>query len=134
MKTATLWTPVVILMAAIFAASSLSDPGLPPGGLSDKGAHLLAYGALGAALIRALASGQARSMTVRRILIAGLVATAYGMTDELHQRFVPGRTPDLLDLVADAGGGLAGGILCAGIAKTLARVRASRPGRGAARL
>ena len=130
MKTAALWAPVVILMAAIFSASSLSDPGLPPGGLSDKGAHVVAYAALGAALIRALASGQARSMTVMRVLIAAVLATAYGMTDELHQRFVPGRTPELLDLVADAAGGLAGAILFAGIVKTLARLPVSRPGPG----
>jgi VanZ family protein len=117
-------------MVAIFFASSLSDPGLPPGGLSDKGAHVAAYAALGAALIRALASGQARLMTVMRVLIAAGLATAYGMTDELHQRFVPDRTPELLDLVADAAGGLAGAILFAGIAKTLARFSVSRPGSG----
>ena len=130
MKTAALWAPVVVLMAAIFFASSLSDPGLPPGGLSDKGAHVLAYAALGAALIRALASGRARSMTVMRMLIAAGLATAYGMTDELHQSFVPSRTPELLDLGADAAGGLLGAILFAGIAKTLARLPVSRPGRG----
>lgn len=130
MKTAALWAPVVVLMVAIFFASSLSDPGLPPGGLSDKGAHVVAYAALGAALIRALASGQARLMTVMRVLIAAGLATAYGMTDELHQRFVPDRTPELLDLVADAAGGLAGAILFAGFAKTLARFSVSRPGSG----
>lgn len=130
MRTAALWAPVVVLMAAIFFASSLSDPGLPPGGLSDKGAHVLAYAALGGALVRALASSQARSMTVMRMLIAAGLATAYGMTDELHQSFVPGRTPELLDLGADAAGGLLGAILFAGIAKTLARLPVSRPGRG----
>jgi VanZ family protein len=130
LKTAALWAPVVVLMAAIFSASSLSDPGLPPGGLSDKGAHIVAYAALGAALIRALASGQARSMTVRRVLIAAVLATAYGMTDELHQGIVPGRTPELLDLVADAAGGLAGAILFAGIAKALARLQVFRSGPG----
>ena len=37
-----------------------------------------------------------------------LFAAAYGLSDELHQHFVPGRQADWLDWLADAGGGLAG--------------------------
>lgn len=31
------------------------------------------------------------------VVLAGL----YGLTDEFHQRYVPGRTPDLRDVLAD---------------------------------
>ncbi|HLS91295.1 MAG TPA: VanZ family protein [Limnochordia bacterium] len=34
--------------------------------------------------------------------IAWMVAVVYGVTDEYHQSFVPGRDPSLKDLVADA--------------------------------
>lgn len=110
-------------MAVIFTASSMSDPGAPPGGLSDKSAHVAAYAALGATLVRALAGGRSAGMTVRRIGLAFVLATAYGATDELHQRFVPGRHPDLLDLVADAGGGFAGAAVAAGVVRGYRRVR-----------
>lgn len=111
LKTVSLWGPVILVMAVIFFASSLSDPGAPPGGLSDKSAHFLAYGALGGSLLRALAGGRPAEATLRRILMAFALATLYGASDELHQRFVPNRSPELLDLAADAIGGIAGALL-----------------------
>lgn len=42
----------------------------------------------------------------RAILMAFLVASAYGFFDELHQRFVPGRFYDVYDFLADATGAL----------------------------
>ena len=119
-------------MGLIFGASSVSDPGQPPGGLSDKGAHFLAYFALGASLVRALAAGRASAMTARRVAVASLLAAAYGVSDELHQYFVPERTPDLLDLVADICGGITGAAAYALTARRVAHVtarwRVPRPG------
>jgi VanZ family protein len=123
LKLIVIWGPVIIVMALIFAASSFSDLGAPPGGLSDKTEHLIAYAALGASLIRALADGRASAMSVRRILLAAAIATLYGASDELHQHFVPNRTPELLDVVADACGGLAGAVLLAGGARLVSSVR-----------
>ncbi|HEX7004215.1 MAG TPA: VanZ family protein [Trueperaceae bacterium] len=41
--------------------------------------------------------------------VASVVVTAlYGVTDEIHQMFVPGRNPELLDLLADLVGAVAG--------------------------
>ena len=114
-------------MGLIFFASALPDPGAPPGGLSDKGAHVVAYEALGGALLRALARGRSAAMTPARIAAAAALATLYGLSDELHQRFVPGRTPDLLDVVADALGGVAGAAAVALVARTWGSMRRSRP-------
>lgn len=36
-----------------------------------------------------------------RIVIPVAIAFLYGLTDEWHQSFVPGRTPDVRDIVAD---------------------------------
>jgi VanZ family protein len=111
------WGPVAVVMALIFFASSLSDPGLPAGGMWDKAAHFIAYGALGAALVHALAMGQSAANTARWLLLATLLATVYGVTDEIHQYFVPPRTPDILDVAADAAGAAAGALAMAVLAR-----------------
>jgi VanZ family protein len=41
------------------------------------------------------------------VLAAWIICTAYGATDELHQRFVRGREADVADLAADAAGAFA---------------------------
>jgi VanZ family protein len=110
-------------MGLIFTASAMSDPGAPPGGLSDKAAHVIAYAALGATLVRALAGGRPAAMTPHVVAAAAMLAALYGASDELHQRFVPERTPELLDLLADAAGGTAGAAAFAAAARLLARLR-----------
>ncbi len=99
-----LWGPVVVQMAAIFIASSIPNLRELPGGMSDKSGHGIGYGLLGAVLLRALAGGRLRGVTWGRAMAAILVATAYGVSDEFHQSFVPGRTPDILDVAADSVG------------------------------
>lgn len=106
-----LWGPVIIYMAVIFFVSSLSDPPLPEG-LSDKGAHWLGYVGLAGTIVRALAGGWPRRITARVAAVAALIATAYGITDEFHQMFVPGRFADINDLGADAIGAVAGASAC----------------------
>lgn len=113
-------------MGLIFFASASPDPGAPPGGLSDKGAHVVAYAALGGTLVRALARGRSASMTPARIAAAAVLATLYGLTDELHQLFVPGRTPDPRDVAADAVGGIAGAVAVAVAARTWSSIRRSK--------
>ena len=74
----------------------LPDPGGPPGGISDKTAHFLIYAALGASMIHSLAGGRSAAMTVPTILAAIALATLYAVSDEIHQSFVPPRTPDVV--------------------------------------
>ena len=44
----------------------------------------------------------------RRVAIALTVAVLYGISDEWHQSFIPGRHPDILDILTDAVGAVAG--------------------------
>jgi VanZ family protein len=94
-------------MALIFALSSISNtPDLPQG--ADKNVHALLYGGLGALLVRALAGGWRRRITVAIALSATVVAGLYGVTDEFHQHFVPPRQVEAADVAADTiGAGLA---------------------------
>jgi VanZ family protein len=106
-----LWTPVLLYLAFIFALSSISEPPALPQGI-DKDLHGLLYCGLGVLLVRALAGGlRGRVITARATIIAALIATLYGITDEIHQHFVPSRQVEALDVVADGIGATAGAIV-----------------------
>jgi VanZ family protein len=99
-----LWLPALAQMAIIFGASSIPDLTTLPGGLSDHTGHFVGYALLGALVLRARAGGVWRGVTAQIGWQAWLVAAVYGVTDEFHQRFVHGRTPDVHDWMADAAG------------------------------
>lgn len=117
-----LWGPVVLLMALIFTVSSMPDPGSLPGGVSDKTGHVAAYAVLGALVLRALARGWRGDVTVARCAAAAGFAALYGVTDELHQMLVPGRTAELMDVAADAVGAVCGVALVVALRAVLARL------------
>lgn len=102
-----MWGPVAAYMAFIFVLSSRSDVDRLPG-LSDKAAHVLAYAGLGLLALRALAGGLGKTVGWRAAAGAVLITVAYGVSDELHQRAVPGRTAEVFDLYADVLGSLVG--------------------------
>ena len=97
-----LWAPVAAFMAVIFAFSGTSSP--PSVGVNDKTGHVVGYGTLGALAVRATAGATLAGVTGGSAIAAWGIATAYGVTDEYHQSFVPGRTPDVADVLADAAG------------------------------
>jgi VanZ family protein len=97
-----LWLPVALYMGAIFVSSSMSDPPGPPGIVPDKLTHATLYAGLALLLARALAGGLGRPLTAGAAAAAAILSTLYGVTDEIHQRVVPLRQMELLDLVADA--------------------------------
>ena len=102
------WGPAVGLMAAIWFVSGTPSPPRLPGSVSDVTAHFLAYGALGAAMLRGVSGAEWARVGVGGALLAAALGAAYGVTDEFHQSFVPGRTPELRDVAADALGSAAG--------------------------
>lgn len=106
-----LWGPVVMVMAVMFYISSLNEAPLPED-VSDKTGHLLGYTVLGVTVVRAVAGGLPRSITWRTALIAIGITVAYGVSDELHQMFVAGRTAAVDDLYADTAGALLATIAC----------------------
>lgn len=101
-----LWLPVALYMAAIFFASSLSNPPVPPE-VPDFSLHGAAYAGLTLATIRALARGRWRGVTAGALAGAWIIAVLYGITDEWHQSFVPERHAELRDLRSDAIGAFA---------------------------
>ncbi len=96
-------------MLLIFLLSS--QPDIPAPDLfsqQDKMAHLLVFGMLGLLLAFSLTPPAAASW--RRVLLITALVTAYGVTDELHQYFVPGREANAWDVLADGVGGFLAGM------------------------
>jgi VanZ family protein len=89
-------------MAAIFYTQSMAHPPQPPGGLSDKHEHFFFYGVLAVLALRAFTSAQWRRVGAATVLGAIVFASLYGVVNELHQRFVPGRSYEVMDMIANA--------------------------------
>ena len=109
-----LWGPAIAWAALLFTLSSFSDVPAPPGGLTDKHEHSIAYGVLSACVLRGLSGATLAGVTGATATGAAVIAAAYGVTDEFHQRFVPGRDSSARDLAADAlGAAAAAGLIWA---------------------
>ena len=126
-RVAVAFAPAAAYALVIFALSSQPNP-LPfvPQGFftHDKLLHTLEYAVLGALLAPAL---RFAGMGPRgALLAAATLGSLYGATDEIHQAFVPGRTADALDWVADTLGAGLGALL--GSATFVALRRPGRAG------
>ena len=97
---AVLWAALIYVLSSIPAGDGGLDLPDIPG--VDKVAHAASFGVLTVLLAQALkATGNVASL-----VLAVVLASAYGVTDEVHQRFTPGRDPDVLDWVADTVGAI----------------------------
>ena len=100
--------PPLVVMAIIFTVShqpgdQLSLPAFPG---SDKLAHAAAYGLLALTLIGAFSRSTQQSRPGLVVGVACLWSLAYGLSDEFHQSFVPGRSVSGFDVLADLVGAL----------------------------
>jgi VanZ family protein len=99
------WAPLAAWMLVIFAASS--RPRIPyQDDVPDWLSHATEYAVLSVLACRAFASGRPLDGRVAATVFAACIA--YGVSDELHQSFVPGRHADPWDVAKDAAGTLIG--------------------------
>jgi len=109
------WMPVALYAGAIFYLSAQPHPEeqLPSFLLkevSDKVLHLLEYSVLGALCYRAFRWGLNGQVAARALINAIIAASLYGVTDEVHQLFVPFRESSWLDWLADTIGAAIGAL------------------------
>ncbi len=106
------WAPVAVYAGLIFYLSSRSHPDeeLPSLLLlaGDKLLHGFEYAVLGALCYRAFRWGTNDRWAPRAVWCAVLAASLYGITDEVHQAFVPFRESSWLDWLADTAGAVLG--------------------------
>ncbi|MDO8682760.1 MAG: VanZ family protein [Armatimonadota bacterium] len=98
-----LWLPVIIVMLAIMFVSAIPSDKKPgdPFQHADKCAHFMAYGILALTLYRAIRLSVPGRSRAYHAFMTIVVAALYGITDEGHQHFVPGRSMSPYDLMAD---------------------------------
>ncbi len=104
------WAPALLYMAVIWTVSSMERPTFPVSlfPFRDKGVHTTEFAVLAFLLAHACIRTFERHPRVRVALAAMLLTFLWGVLDEMHQAFVPGRSADVLDLCADALGTFVG--------------------------
>lgn len=70
----------------------------------DKLVHLVIYAGFGFLLYFTIKNSSNPKLCNNVMLFAMIIGTLYGLSDEFHQSFVPGRTASTMDLVADSTG------------------------------
>ena len=88
----------MVLMAVIFFASSRTTIAGPEVAGADKVGHFTVYAWLGVLLVRWPVVARLRPLGVWSAVV---IASLYGISDELHQSFTPGRAVELADWVVD---------------------------------
>lgn len=111
-KVKLVYVPLVIYWVVLFIATSIPADRMPSVGVGDKFSHFFAYLVLSALMFLAF-SFQEKYKILKNYpaAMSALIASVYGIFDEFHQMFIPGRSAELLDLVADILGAIAGVIL-----------------------
>lgn len=104
------WLPVIMCMGFIFYTSSIPGSDIPPVfPFQDIIYHFLIYLLLGLSFTQALKRTYMEITLSKLIISAILFGVIYGLTDELHQAFVPGRSVSGWDVFIDGIGSFAGG-------------------------
>ncbi len=95
--------PALLIAAGIFIASHQTRIELPQLmiNFNDKLLHTLAYLVFGLAILVGLKKNHFDISDKRLFIFLLLLGGTYGMSDEIHQYFIPGRTFDIFDWLAD---------------------------------
>ena len=100
------WVPVALYAGTIFYLSAQSHPeeNLPAfvfKEVSDKVLHAVEYGILSLLCYRAFRRAAGPAVARQAVVLAIVTASVYGITDEVHQAFVPLRESSWLAWLAD---------------------------------
>ena len=107
-----IYIPLTVYWITLLIFTSLPSSSLPAVAISDKFEHLGAFFILSILLSLALRFQNKNKYLKQNFLVASIVITSfYGVLDELHQYFIPGRYTEFLDWFADTLGAVIGVII-----------------------
>ena len=114
----------IVWMSVLFLLSGTPDLKPPISGPGfDKIYHAGAYALLAVLFLAGLQPDARDGYRWPQIGLAILLAGLYGLADEWHQSFVPTRTPDAWDVVADVTGAMAGTLIVAALVRRRLKIR-----------
>jgi len=95
------YLPAIVWAVLITIVSSIPNLSTPRLGITfvDKLAHFLEYAVLGFLTARAVRGFRDDPWSI--FWISSAIAALFGVLDETHQLFVPGRSMEFLDMTAD---------------------------------
>ena len=103
------WLPVILYCIAIYIQSDFpSSEHIPTFEFSDKVLHFLAYAVMGVLFYRAYQTLRFKENLRLLILLSIVSASLYGISDEIHQYFVPYRDASIFDVIANILGAICG--------------------------
>jgi VanZ family protein len=110
------WLPPLVWAGVILFGTSLPGETVPvqTSGV-DKYLHFAFYTVLGLLLTRQISEASTRW---RAAALAIVIALAFAAADEWHQRFIPGRSTELADWIADSLGAAVGALTVAAFRRT----------------
>ncbi|MCZ7601424.1 MAG: VanZ family protein [Melioribacteraceae bacterium] len=104
-----IYIPLTVHWISIFILTSLPDKDLPSVNFDDKIKHFIAYFVLSFFLSLALnVQNKFKRMKESYIKFALLITLIYSTFDEIHQVFIPGRSAEFWDWLANMFGILLG--------------------------
>ncbi len=103
------WFPILVYCTLIYIQSSYPSPEeIPQLPYVDKILHFAAYALLSALFLRALKTLPIKD-NLRLVMILSItLSSLYGISDEIHQHYVPYRDADIMDALADIIGSIFG--------------------------
>ena len=103
------WLPLIVYCLAIYIQSDFpASEHLPSFEFSDKFIHFFAYAVMGVLFYRAYQTLPAKDDSRMLILLSVVSASLYGISDEIHQYYVPFRDASIYDGIANFLGALCG--------------------------
>lgn len=101
------FVPLGLYWVLLLVLTSLPAENLPDVSFSDKVEHLLAFCVL-AVLLKLTLLLQNKNVNVKKrsSLFTIVIVGIYAGLDEIHQIFIPSRTGDIVDWIADISGAL----------------------------
>ncbi len=108
-KVILVYVPLTLYWLLLLTATSLPAAELPSIGTVDKINHFIAYFGLSILLnLTLLFQTKWEYFYSKAFIIAFIIVITYGMLDELHQIFIPGRFAEFYDWLADVFGAIMG--------------------------
>ena len=103
------WLPLILYCLFIYIQSANPSPDQVPSiPFIDKMLHFTAYGLMGILFYRAYQTLRIKNNIQLLMVLSAVSASLYGISDEIHQSFVPFRQAEVADVIADTIGAFSG--------------------------